>query len=103
MVEAISLSQTCDLSITFCYKSRFVSCHHSILVLFVVKHQLGAHNALLWTWHQTPYFISLEVVELLLHSQHPVRILQVDLDDIDENTSTTLGANFECQPFFTKM
>jgi hypothetical protein len=31
---------------------------------------------LLWTWHQAPDFISLEVVELFLHGQHPVRILQ---------------------------
>jgi hypothetical protein len=31
---------------------------------------------LLRTWHKAPHFISLEVVELLLHGQHPVRILQ---------------------------
>jgi hypothetical protein len=31
---------------------------------------------LLWTWHQAPDFISFEVVELFLHGQHPVRILQ---------------------------
>jgi hypothetical protein len=29
---------------------------------------------LLWTWHQGPNFISLEVVELFLHGQHPVWI-----------------------------
>jgi hypothetical protein len=27
-------------------------------------------------WHQAPHFISFEVVELLLHGQYPVRILQ---------------------------
>jgi hypothetical protein len=27
-------------------------------------------------WHQAPNFISLEVVELFLHGQHPVQILQ---------------------------
>jgi hypothetical protein len=27
-------------------------------------------------WHEAPNFISLEVVELFLHGQHPVWILQ---------------------------
>jgi hypothetical protein len=31
---------------------------------------------LLWTWHQAPNFISIEVGELFLHGQHPVQILQ---------------------------
>jgi hypothetical protein len=45
-----------------------------VLVLFVVEHPLGSHNVLLGTWHQCTNFISLEIVELLLHGQHPVRI-----------------------------
>jgi hypothetical protein len=47
-----------------------------MLVLLVAEHPLGAHNVLLWTWYQAPNFISIEVVELFLHGQHPVRILQ---------------------------
>jgi hypothetical protein len=27
-------------------------------------------------WHQAPYFISLEVVELFLHGHDPIQILQ---------------------------
>jgi hypothetical protein len=44
--------------------------------LLVAEHPLGSHNVLLWTWHQAPDFIPFEVVELFLHGQHPVRILQ---------------------------
>jgi hypothetical protein len=47
-----------------------------VLILFVVEHPLGSHNILLWAWHKAPNFISLEVVELFVHGQHPVRILQ---------------------------
>jgi hypothetical protein len=47
-----------------------------MLVLLVAEHPFGSHNILLWMWHQAPDFISLEVVELFLHGQHPVRILQ---------------------------
>jgi hypothetical protein len=47
-----------------------------VLVLLVAEHPLGSYNILLWTWHQTPDFISFEVVELFLHGQHPFRILQ---------------------------
>jgi hypothetical protein len=47
-----------------------------MLVLLVAKHPLGSHNVLLWTWHQALDFISFEVVELFLHGQHLVRILQ---------------------------
>ena len=68
--------QTCDFGITFCHKSSLVSCHHPVLVLLVAEHPLGSHNILLGTWHQAPNFISLEVVELFLHGQHLVRILQ---------------------------
>jgi hypothetical protein len=50
--------------------------HHPVLVLLVAEHPIGSHNVLLWTWHQAPHFVSLEVVEVLLHGQHPVRILQ---------------------------
>jgi hypothetical protein len=32
-------------------------------------------SILLWTWHQVPHFISLEVVEFFLHGQHLVQIL----------------------------
>jgi hypothetical protein len=45
-----------------------------VLVLFVAKHPLGSQNVLLGTRHQCPNFISLEVIELFLHGQHPVRI-----------------------------
>jgi hypothetical protein len=44
--------------------------------LLVAEHPLGSHNVLLWMWHQAPDFIPFEVVELFLHGQHPVRILQ---------------------------
>jgi hypothetical protein len=44
--------------------------------LLVAEHPLGSHNVLLWTWHQAPDFIPFEVVELFLHGQHPVWILQ---------------------------
>jgi hypothetical protein len=64
------------LGITFCHKSSLVSCHHPVLVLLVSEHPLGSHNVLLWTWHEAPNFIPLEVFELFLHGQHPVRILQ---------------------------
>jgi hypothetical protein len=47
-----------------------------VLVLLIAEYPLGSHNVFLWTWHHAPNFISLEVVELLLHGQHPVRILQ---------------------------
>jgi uncharacterized membrane protein len=47
-----------------------------VFILLVVEHPLGSHNILLRTWHQALNFISLEVVELFLHGQHPVRILQ---------------------------
>jgi hypothetical protein len=47
-----------------------------VLVLLVAEHPLGSHNVLLWTWHQAPDFIPFEVVELLLHGQHLIRILQ---------------------------
>jgi hypothetical protein len=47
-----------------------------VLVLLVAEHPLGSHNVLLGTWHQAPNFIPLEVVELFLHGQHPIRILQ---------------------------
>jgi hypothetical protein len=47
-----------------------------VLVLLVAEHTLGSHNILLGTWHQAPNFISLEVVELFLHGQHPIQILQ---------------------------
>jgi hypothetical protein len=47
-----------------------------VLVLLVVEHPLGSYNILLWTWHQAPNFIPLEVFELFLHGQYPVRILQ---------------------------
>jgi hypothetical protein len=47
-----------------------------MLVLFVVEHPLGSHNVLLWTWHQALDFIPFEVVELFLHGQNPVQILQ---------------------------
>jgi hypothetical protein len=43
--------------------------------LLIVEHPLGSHNIFLWTWHQAPYFISLDVVELFLHGRHPIRIL----------------------------
>jgi uncharacterized membrane protein len=46
-----------------------------VFILLVVEHPLGSHNILLRTWHQALNFISLEVVELFLHGQHPVRIL----------------------------
>jgi hypothetical protein len=64
------------LGITFRHKSRLVSCHHPVLILFVAEDPLGFHNSLLWTWHQALDFISLEAVELFLHSQHPIYILQ---------------------------
>jgi hypothetical protein len=44
--------------------------------LLVAEHPLGSYNILLGTWHQAPNFIPIEVVELFLHGQHPVRILQ---------------------------
>jgi hypothetical protein len=47
-----------------------------MLVLLVAEHPLGSHNILLGTWHQALNFISLEVVELFLHGQHPIRIMQ---------------------------
>jgi hypothetical protein len=47
-----------------------------MFVLLVAEHPFSSHNVLLWTWHQAPDFVSLEVVELFLHGQHPVRILQ---------------------------
>jgi hypothetical protein len=68
--------KTYYLGITFCHKSRIVSCHHPVLVFFVVEHPLGSHSILLWAWHQAPDLISLEVVELFQHGHHPVRILQ---------------------------
>jgi hypothetical protein len=66
----------CYLGITFCHKSSLVSCHHTVLILLVVEYPLGSHNVLLRTWHQALYFIFLEVIELFLHGQHLVRILQ---------------------------
>jgi hypothetical protein len=44
--------------------------------LVCCEHPLDSHNILLWTWHQAPYFIFLEVVKLLMHDQHLVWILQ---------------------------
>jgi hypothetical protein len=45
-------------------------------ILLVAEHPFDSHNILLRTWNQAPHFISLEVVEVLLPSQHAVRILQ---------------------------
>jgi hypothetical protein len=55
------------MGITFCHKSRLVSYHHPVLILFVAEHPIDSYNILLCTWHQTLDFISLEVVELFLH------------------------------------
>jgi hypothetical protein len=47
-----------------------------MLVLLVAEHPLGSHNILFWTRHQALDFIPFEVVELFLHGQYLVRILQ---------------------------
>jgi hypothetical protein len=39
-----------------------------MFVLFVVEHPLGSYNILI----RIPYLIPLEIVELLLHGNHPI-------------------------------
>jgi hypothetical protein len=56
------------------YKSGFVPCHHTMLILLVVEYPLGSYNILVRTWNKMSYLIPHEVVELLLHCQHPIQI-----------------------------
>jgi hypothetical protein len=45
-----------------------------MLILFVAEYPLGTYNILVRTWNQMPNLIPREVVELLLHCHHLVRI-----------------------------
>jgi hypothetical protein len=47
-----------------------------MLILLVAEHPLGSYNILIRTWNQMPYLIPCEVVELLLHRQHPIQIFK---------------------------
>jgi hypothetical protein len=45
-----------------------------MLILLVAEYPFGTYNILLWSFNQRPHFITLEVVQFLLHSHHPIRI-----------------------------
>jgi hypothetical protein len=47
-----------------------------MLVLLVVEDPFGSYNILIRTWDQMSYLVPSEVVELLLHRHHPIRILK---------------------------
>src|SRR5688500_11602081 len=47
-----------------------------MLILLVAEDPFGSYNILIRTWNQMPYLISREVVELLLHCHHPIRIFE---------------------------
>jgi hypothetical protein len=43
-------------------------------ILFVAEYPLGTYIILVRTWNRMPYVIPREVVELILHCYHPIRI-----------------------------
>jgi hypothetical protein len=45
-----------------------------MLILLVAEDPLGSYNILIRTWNKMSYLIPHEVVEFLLHRQHPIRI-----------------------------
>ena len=45
-----------------------------MFVLLVAEDPLGADDILVGSLHQCPYLVASEVIQLLLHSHHPIRI-----------------------------
>jgi hypothetical protein len=57
-------------------QSCLVPCHHAILILLVAENSLGANDIGIRSFNQSPNLISLKVVQLFLHSHHPIFILK---------------------------
>jgi hypothetical protein len=57
-------------------QSYFVPSHNTKLILLVSKGPFGANEVCIWPFHQLPHLISFKVVQLLLHSHHPIQILK---------------------------
>src|SRR6185295_1863518 len=69
--------QTFDLRKPFCHKSCFVAYHHPMFILLVSKDPLGADDVLVFRRSfEDPNFIAGEVVQLILHGHHPIRVLK---------------------------
>jgi hypothetical protein len=60
------------LGVSLGHKSGFVPCHHTMLILLVAEDPLGSYNILIRTWNKMSYLIPREIVEFLLHCQHPI-------------------------------
>src|SRR3954463_81511 len=69
---------TFDLSVTLCYQPGLISYHNTILILLVAEYPFGANNVMLrgiTPLNQRPHFVSLKLMKLFHHSQHPIWIL----------------------------
>jgi hypothetical protein len=53
-----------------------------MLILLVAEYPLGSYNILIRTWNLMPYLIPREVVEFLLHRQHPIQIFKCILNPV---------------------
>ena len=95
--KGFTVVDTLDLGVALCYQTSLVANDNPMGILLVLKYPLGSNDIVIprRSWHQSPHFVALEVVELFMHGIEPIRIFErlidlVGLDTRDKRVMLTI-------------
>src|SRR3954470_20909537 len=74
----LTIVHTFDLCVTLSYETSLVADDLSIFILLVPKHPFGSNDVLIIVGllYQSPHLVPFEVVQLFVHSVHPIRVFK---------------------------
>src|SRR6187399_640297 len=80
--KGFTVVDTLDLGVALSHQTCLVADDNAMGILLVLKDPFGSNDimVLLWSWHQTPHFVALEVIEFFMHGIEPVRVFERLID-----------------------
>ena len=86
--KGFTVVDTLDLGVALCYQTSLVTNDNPMGILLVLKYPLGSNDIVVprRSWHQSPHFVALEVVEFFMHGIEPNRIFERLIDLLGFNT-----------------
>ena len=86
--KGFTVVDTLDLGVALCYQTSLVANDNPMGILLVLKYPLGSNDIVVpdRSWHQSPHFVALEVVEFFMHGIEPIRIFECLIDLVGFDT-----------------